>query len=85
MRSFNRLQAAREAAKELPEESRAEAEKLIRTVRERWEGAEKELSRMREAGASAGQDTWNELKKEMSTALDELNRAYQSASDYLWG
>ncbi len=81
----NRLQSAREAAKELPEESRAEAEKLVLTVREKWEGAEKELSRMREAGASAGQDTWNEIKEEMSDALDELNRAYQSASDYLWG
>ncbi len=81
----NRLQSAQEAAEELPEDSRAEAEKLVGSVQEKWDRAEKELARMRKAGAEAGQDAWSGLKDEMSTALDELNRTYRSAADYLWG
>ncbi len=81
----NRLQSARESAKELPGDSRAEAEKLVVTVREKWDRADQELARMKDAGAEAGQDAWSGLKDEMSAALDELNRAYRSAADFLWG
>jgi uncharacterized protein YicC (UPF0701 family) len=78
-----RLQAARQKAKDLPEDSRAEGKKLVETLREKWSRAEKELARMKDRGSAAGEEAWKEIKSGMSSALDELNRAYQSVEDYL--
>lgn len=81
----NKLQAIRKNAKDLSADSRAEGKALVDTLREKWSRAEKELARMKAQGAAAGEEGWNEIKSAMSTAIEELNQAYQSVEDYLDG
>ncbi|MDP8236764.1 MAG: hypothetical protein P9M08_10315 [Candidatus Erginobacter occultus] len=80
-----KLQAAREKAKDLPEDSRAEGKKLVDTLREKWSQAEKELARMKDKGSEAGEEAWKEIKSGMNSAIEELNQAYQSVEDFIDG